>query len=180
MSPYLPPLLVAFFGVFHFLGGGAAGQGVRAALRGSDDWKLFLLWGLGMGGLPVVFDWFFLIAQGYALLGLIGPAIFVVTLLASAFLEMKIDPTAVISAALGSAALMIGLFAIPLMLDAYKESNPGVEDYIFSAIFVLLFVLIGGAFAWNGFSAILRGVSLDHVLSERVQKQNQPRKRKGG
>ncbi len=177
MNPFFPLLLTVFFGIFHLLGGGALGQAVRLARRGSDPW-FFVLWGAGMGGLPLIFDWFFLIAQGHLIYGLIGPALFGITTLASAFLEVKMDGGAVISAALGSAGFLIGLLSIPLMLDRSKTSDLGMTDYLGGGCFVLLFVVIGGSFAWSGFSAIVRGISLDQAYAERAQKPKQPRQRK--
>lgn len=178
MNPFFPLLLTVFFSIFHVLGGGALGQAVRAARRGSDESTFFLLWGVGMGGLPVIFDWFFLIAQGHLIHGLIGPTLFIITTLASAFLELKIDGGAVVSTALGSTAFLIGLFSIPLMLDGLKTSNAGLTDYLCGSIFVLLFVVIGGSFAWNGYNAMLSGISLDQEYAEREQKLKHPRERK--
>src|SRR5574340_744660 len=126
MNPFFPLLLTVFFSIFHALGGAALGQAVRAARRGSDEFTFLLLWGAGMGGLPVIFDWFFLIAQGRLIYGLVGPTLFVITTFASAFLELRIDGGAVVSAALGSTALLIGLFSIPLMLDGLESSNVGL------------------------------------------------------
>jgi hypothetical protein len=177
MNPFFPLLLTVFFSIFHVLGGVAMGQGVRAALRGSDESMSLVLWGAGMGGLPVIFDWFFLIAQGHLIYGLIGPILFIITTLASAFLQVKMDGGALISAALGSAGLVMGLLSIPLMLDRSKTFDLGVTDYLFGGCFVLLFVVIGGAFAWNGYSAMLRGISLDQEYAEREQKVKHARKR---
>lgn len=177
MNPFFPLLLTVFFGIFHFLGGVALGQAVRAARGGLDPWSL-LVWGVGMGGLPVIFDWFFLIAQGHLIYGLIGPCLFVITTLASAFLELKIDGGAIISAAVGSAGFLIGLFPIPLMLDRSKTFDLGMTDYLFGGCFALLFVVIGGSFAWSGFSAIMRGISLDQAHAEREQKVKHSRERK--
>ncbi len=178
MNPFFPLLLTVFFSIFHVLGGGALGQAVRAPRRGSDESTFFLLWGVGMGGLPVIFDWFFLIAQGHLIYGLIGPILFIITTLASAFLELKIDGGAVVSAALGSTAFLIGLFSIPLMLDRSKTFDLGMTDYLFGGCFVLLFIVIGGSFAWNGFRAMLRGISLDKEYAEREQKLKHSRQRK--
>jgi len=75
---------------------------------------------------------------------------------------LKIDGGAVISAAVGSVGFLLGILSIPLMLDAAKTNNPGIADYVFGGCFVLLFVVVGGSFAWNGFSAMFRGISLDH------------------
>jgi hypothetical protein len=169
LNQILPLFLTVFFSIFHMLGGGAVGQGVRAAQRGSDKAMFFLLWGAGMGLVPLVFDWFFLIAQGHLIYGLVGPILFVVTALASAFLELKIDGGAVISAAAGSVGFLLGILSVPLMLDAAKTHDLGAADYVFGGCFVLLFVVIGGAFAWNGFSAIFRGIALDQEYAEREQ-----------
>lgn len=178
MNPFFPPLITVFLGVFHLLGGGALGQGVRAALRESDQSVNLILWGGLMGGLPLVFDWYFLIAQGHIIYGLIGPLLFLISASAAAFLRLRIDGPAVLSAVVGSAALFIGLLVIPLMLGRAQEFELGITDYLFGAVFVLMFVLIGGAFAWNGFSAMLRGISLDQAHAERAQKIGRSRKRK--
>ncbi len=178
MNPFVLLLLTMFFGIFHLLGGGAIGQGVHALRRGSDQWRFLFLWGALMGGVPLIFDWFFLISQDYMPYGLVGPAVFVISAFVSAYLDLDIDGGAVISAALGSSAFLIGLFSIPLMLDRSQASNPGMEDYLFGGCFVLLFVVIGGSFAWNGFSAILRGISLDQAYVEREEKLERPRDRK--
>ncbi len=178
MNPFVPLLLMVFFGIFHLLGGGAVGQGVQAIRRGSNQWAFLFLWGALMGGVPLIFDWLFLIRPGYLPYGLVGPAVFVITAFVSAYLELDIDGGAVISAALGSAAFLIGLFSIPLMLDRSEASNPGMQDYLFGGCFVLLFVVIGGAFAWNGFSAMLRALSLDQEYAEREQRLQHPRERK--
>ena len=178
MNQIFPLFLTVFLSIFHLLGGGAVGQGLRSAQRGSDKATFFLLWGAVMGLLPLVFDWFFLIAQGYPVYGLVGPIIFVASAFASAFLELNIDGGAVISAAVGSVAFLLGILSIPLMLDAAKSADPGVEDYVFGGCFVLLFVVIGGSFAWNGFSALLRGISLDQEYAEREVKLEERQKRK--
>ncbi len=170
MNTFLALFLTVFFSIFHVLGGGAMGQAVRSAQSGSDKTAFFLLWGAGMGVPPLLFDWFFLIAQGQLIYGLVGPVLFVVTLLASAFLQVKIDGPALISAALGSAAFLLGVLAIPLMLDAARQAGAGLSDYVFGACFVLMFVVIGGSFAWNGLSAIVRGISLDQEYVERERK----------
>ncbi len=167
MYPYFPLLLTVFFGVFHVLGGGALGQSIRAARRGSDQAIPLVLWGAFMGGLPLVFDWFFLVAQDHLVYGLIGPVLFVVTTVASAFLDLVNEGPAVVSAALGSAGFLIGLLSIPLMLDRAKEFDVGVTDYLFGGLFVLLFVLIGGAVAWNGISELLLSISFDRTHAER-------------
>lgn len=133
-----------------------------------------------MGVVPLVFDWFFLIAQGYLIHGLVGPALFIAATLASAFLELKIDGAAMISATLGSSGFLLGILSIPLMLDATKTRTVGMEDYIFGSCFVLLFVVIGGAFAWNGFRSIFRGVPLDELYAEREQKPSGHQNRKKG
>ncbi len=178
MDPFFPLLLTVFFGIFHVLGGGALGQAVRAARRGSDETTFLLLWGVGMGGVTVIFDWFFLIAQGHLVYGLFGPILFIVTTLASAFLEVKVDGGALVSAALGSTAFLIGLLSIPLMLDRAKAFDAGLTDYLCGSIFVLLFVVIGGAFAWNGYRAMLGGISLEQEYAGREQKVKHPRERK--
>ncbi len=178
MNPFFPLLLAVFFGIFHLLGGGAIGQGVQALRRGSSQWLFLFVWGAIMGGVPLIFDWFFLIGQGYWLAGLIGPAVFVISAFISAYLELDIDGGAVISAALGSTAFLIGLFSIPLMLDRSKEFNLGTEDYLFGGCFVLAFVGVGGSFAWNGIRAILRGISLDQAYAEREGKRERPREGK--
>ncbi|MBI5032232.1 MAG: hypothetical protein HZB51_17005 [Chloroflexi bacterium] len=132
------------------------GLGVRAALRGSDKVYFYAIWGTLIGLVPFLFDWFFLIAQGHLIYGLVGPVLFGVALVASAFLELKIDGAAVISAVIGSAAFLLGILSIPLSLDATKTRTLGIEDYVFGSCFVLMFVVIGGSFAWNGFSAMCR------------------------
>lgn len=177
MNPFLPPLLVVFFSIFHFLGGVSLGQGLRL-LRQGEDAMFYLLFGAGMGGVPVIFDWVFLIAPGYTIQGLIGPVVFLVAAFVGAFLESNSDGPAVISAGLGTGAFLIGLFSIPLMLNAAQGFNPATEDYIFGACFVLLFVVIGGSFAWKGFSAILRGISLDDEQLQHERRLRRPRKRK--
>ncbi len=177
MNPVWPLILTVFFSIFHFLGGGAVGQAVRAAQRGESTSLTLAVWGAGMGVLPIVFDWFFLILPGNLLLGLVGPLVFIVTALASAFLNVKVDGPAVISAALGSTAFLLGIFVIPLTLDAARTREFGLEDYVGGTCLVLMFLVIGGGFAWNGFSAMLRGISLDQFYSERRQKAAAPRKR---
>jgi hypothetical protein len=178
MNQILPLFITIFLSIFHLLGGGAVGQGLRATLRGSDKATFFLLWGAGMGLLPLIFDWVFLVAQGHLIYGLVGPVLFIIAALASALLELKIDGGAIISAALGSVALLLGILSIPLMLDAAKTTNPGMADYVFGGCFVLLFVVIGGSFAWNGFGALYHEISLDQEYAEHEQKLEEHQKRK--
>ncbi len=170
MNPVWPLIFTVFFGVFHVLGGAAVGLGLRALQRGSEEANGLLLQGAIMGLLPLVFDWFFLIAPGNLLLGLVGPFLFVVAALASPFLESKVDGPALISAVFGSFGLLLGILVIPLMLDAARTGNFGTSDYIFGSCFVLGWVVLGATFAWNGFTAIVRGISLDQEFSEREQK----------
>ncbi len=85
-----------------------------------------------------------------------------------------------ISATLGSVGFLLGILSIPLMLDVTKTRTVGMEDYIFGSCFVLLFVVIGGAFAWNGFRSIFRGVPLDELYAEREQKPSRRQNRKKG
>lgn len=176
----LPLFLTVFLSIFHALGGGAVGQGFRAAQSGSHKATFFFLWGALMGLVPLIFDWFFLIAQGNLIYGLVGPVLFIATALASAFLTLNIDGGAIISTALGTVAFLLGLLSIPLMLDAARGRALGTEDYAFSSCFVLMFVVIGGSFAWNGLRAIFRGVSLDDELAERQQKITERSERKKG
>ncbi len=178
MYQILPLFITVFLSIFHLLGGVAVGQGLRATVRGSDKAIFFLLWGAGMGLLPLIFDWFFLIEQGHLIYGIVGPVLFIVAALASALLQLKIDGGAIISAALGSVALLLGILSIPLMLDATKTTDPGMVDYVFGGCFVLLFVVIGGSFAWNGFSALFRGISLDQEYAERELKLQERQKRR--
>ena len=51
MNPYWLILLTVFFSVFHVLGGGAPGVGVRGLKNGSDKSNFFIVWGSAMGGL---------------------------------------------------------------------------------------------------------------------------------
>lgn len=178
MNPVWPLIITVFLGIFHLLGGAALGQGWRALERDSSTATFFFAWGAGMGLLPLVFDWFFLIRMGNWVYGLVGPVILIVSTLASAFLEVKVDGFAVMSAALGTTAFLLGILAIPLVLDTFRtKETVGFEDYVGGSCMVLLFVVIGGAFAWNGFSAMLRGISLDQEYSEHLQKQQTHKKR---
>lgn len=169
MDQIFPIFITVFLSIFHALGGGAVGHGLRTAQRGSNKAGFFFLWGGLMGLVPLIFDWFFLIAQGNLLYGLVGPVLFIITALASAFLNLNLDTSAIISAAMGTTGLLIGILSIPLMLDAAQTTNPGVADYVFAGCFVLMFVVIGGAFAWNGFGAIFRGITLDQEYAERIR-----------
>ena len=178
MQQIFPLFITVFFSIFHALGGGAVGQGLRAAQRGSNKATFFFLWGGLMGLLPLIFDWFFLIAQGNLIYGLVGPILFIVTAFASAFLTLNIDGGAIISAAIGTTGFLLGILSIPLMLDVAKTANPGITDYAFGGCFVLIFAVIGGSFAWNGLRAIFRGVSLDQEYAEREQKLEEREKRK--
>ncbi len=180
MNSYFPLLLTVFLGIFHSLGGGALGQSMRAARRGSRQATTLLLWGALMGGLPLIFDWIFLVAEGHVILGLVGPALFVVSTIVSAVLELEVYGPAIVSAALGSASLLIGLLSIPIMLDRAKEFSVGVTDYLFGGVFVLLFVVIGGAVAWNGFNVLLRGVTHDRTYAHRERKAKPARERQKG
>jgi hypothetical protein len=87
--------------------------------------------------------------------------IFLIAFVATATLEAKVDGGATVSAAIGSAALLLGIFSVPLMLGAAKTNDLGTEDYLFGSCFVLMFVLVGGGFAWTGFSGIVRGLRPD-------------------
>ncbi len=178
MNPVWPLILTVFFSLFHFLGGVAVGQAVRAAQRGSTTAITLAVWGAGMGVLPVVFDWFFLIRPGDWVYGLIGPIVFILAAFGSAFLELKVDGAAVLSAALGSTAFLLGIFVIPLTVDAASTRTFGLEDYVGGTCLVLMFVIIGGSFAWSGFSAMLRGISLDRLYSERLDQPALGRKRR--
>lgn len=180
MELVLPLFITVFLSIFHLLGGGAVGYAFRATQRGSNKAGFFFLWGGLMGLVPLIFDWFFLIAGGYLIYGLIGPILFIIAALASAFLNLNIDGSAIISAALGIVAFLLGILSIPLMLDAARATNPGLTDYIFGGCFVLMFVVIGGSFAWNGLRAIFRGVTLNDELAERQQKIDERADRKKG
>jgi len=180
MEQIFPLFIAVFLSIFHALGGGAVGQGLRAAQSGSNKTTFFFLWGGLMGLTPLIFDWFFLIAQGNLIYGLVGPVLFIAAALASAFLNLNMDGGAIISAAMGTVALLLGILSIPLMLDAARASNPGLTDYIFGGCFVLMFVVIGGSFAWNGLRAIFRGVTLDDELGERQMNIEERAERKKG
>ncbi len=177
MDPFFAPLVVVFLGIFHILGGSALGQGVRAALHGSDDFMTLIMSGALIGGLPVIFDWVFLIAQGYVVHGLIGPLLVIVCACVTAFVPLDAYGPALAPAALGSAAFLIGLLSVPLILDRSQEYDFGATDYIFGGCFALGFILIGGVFAWNGFRAIL-SVSLDQTQAKSGAKGKRARKRK--
>lgn len=178
MSPFMALLLTVFFSLPHILGGGAIGQGIRAIKNGSDASVSLFLWGAIMGGLPVVFDWFFLILPGYVLNGLVGPSLFLVAMLMSAFLDLHFDGSAVLSAVLGSGAVLVGILAVPLMLDALRTSSPQITDYVCGGGMVVMFIAIGGSFAWNGFSAMIRGITFDQEMAERETKDRTPHPRK--
>lgn len=157
--------------------GGSAGQGVRVARTNVKRATSFFVWGGSKWGfLPLVFDWFFLVAQANLTHGLVGPVLFVFSAMACAFLKLNVDGGAVISALMGSVALFLGILSAPLMLQAAKTGDPGTTDYAFGGCFVLMFVMIGPAFAWNGSSAIFLGATLDQKYGEPDQELDAPRK----
>ena len=179
MNPVWPLIITVALSVCHVLGGGALGMGLRMSRRGgAEKTNFFILWGAGMGVLPLIVDWAFLILPGNWLYGMVGPILLILTTAAGAFLRLKLDIPAIISAVIGSAWCLLGILVIPLMLDAARAGKFKTEDYFFSAFFVLFSLFVGSVFARNGFAALLRGISLDQQYSEQMEKLNKRQKDK--
>ncbi|MBI4671179.1 MAG: hypothetical protein HY741_05870 [Chloroflexi bacterium] len=176
-------LLVVFFGIFHVFGGALFGRGIRARREHSGDARPFLVGGAVFGIAPVIFDFAFFIPQGAIVWGLIGPALFVLAALISAFVWEgpfeEIDTRALISLGMGSGAVLLGVFGALFMWNAAQTSNPGLVDYIMGGVWTCMFVGIGGSFAWAGLSAILHHRTLDeeNKFRERAAKRRKPKKK---
>lgn len=159
-----PFLLVAFFAVFHLLGGAALGKGIR------DKNSQQALWGAFMGITPIVFDWAFLIREGLAFYGLIGPFIFVIAVIASYLLFQtkfsKTNEKSIGAILMGSSSLLIGLALAPFLINRALTFDLQPVDYLFGSCILVLPILVGIGFVWSGFAAILKKRTYDEHIAE--------------
>lgn len=181
-SPYI---LVVFFGLFHAAGGLAAGKGLREKFSGSETGGQLLAWGILMGTVPLIFDWFFLIRIGALTAGLIGPVLFgVAILLGAAFFTGEVsrkNEKSIAAILMGGMSFMLGSMLIPYLLQqAETRENLGVIDYVCGGSIPLFFILIGGSFAWSGFQALQKKRSFDDHIAEREADIEEKSKNKRG
>lgn len=167
-----PIFLVVFFGIFHIAGGLAVGKGVRERVSDSEAGNSLIAWGFIMGGLPLVFDWLFLIREGALIAGLIGPALFVISAIVGGLAftgELSRKNEKSFGAILmGGTGLMLGLMLTPYLIQqAQTRDDIGMVDYLCGGLIPIIFMFIGGSFVWTGLSAILKKRSFDEHVSER-------------
>ena len=172
-----PLFLVFFFGIFHLFGGLAFGRGLRDLFDSKEHKTNLILWGALMGITPTLFDWFFLIRDGQLIEGLIGPAIFILsTLISAIFLTAKLTAVhekSIGAILMGGCALMFGLLLAPyLYQQAFSAASTlqrelELADYLFGSCLLILPLLVGTGFIWNGVQAILKNRSFDEHMQER-------------
>ncbi len=186
MSPSNPLFLVLFFGIFHIFGGLAFGKGIRDRLMKDSKGSQLIAWGVLMGVVPVLFDWVFLIGQGYMLHGLAGPALFVITAIVGAlFLTKKLTSVhekSIGAILMGGTALLFGLTLAPYLIKQAFKMKLGPADYIFGGCLLVLPLLVGFGFVWNGVTAILKNRTFDEHIAERELEieEKASRKKKSG
>ncbi|GAB4499599.1 MAG: hypothetical protein OHK003_16130 [Anaerolineales bacterium] len=167
-----PFILVAFFGIFHVIGGLSFGKGIRKKFGEAGAGNQLIAWGLLMGAVPIFFDWFFLIRAGMLLTGVIGPALFIVSAaIGGIFLNGELsrrNEKSIAAVLMGGTALMLSLLLIPYLIQqAQTRENLGLVDYLCGGSIPILFILIGASFMWTGLSAILKRRSFDEHIAER-------------
>ena len=167
-----PLFLVVFFGIFHVIGGLGFGKGIRERITDAKAGNQLIVWGLLMGTLPILFDWFFLIRVGEVVSGLVGPILFII----SAFIggifftgELSRKNEKSMGAILmGGTALMLGLMLTPYLIQqAQTRDDLGLVDHLCGGSIPIFFIVIGFSFAWTGFSAIRKNLSFDEHITER-------------
>lgn len=173
-----PFFLAFFFSLFHAFGGAAVGRAIRTLATEPENSLTLFIWGGIMGLGPLVFDWFFLIREGHLAYGLIGPSVFVVVALVGGFFWRgalaKLDGAAMAATTLGSASVVIGVALIPFMLTAARERQLELADWIFAPLMLLMFLGIGGGFAWTGMSAILHSRTFEQETKLRARASELP------
>lgn len=167
-----PYFLVVFFGIFHVIGGLAFGKGVRERISDGKAGSQLIVWGLLMGGSPILFDWFFLIRVGELVPGLMGPILFIAAAIAGGMfftgeLSRK-NEKSIAAILMGGTSLMLGLMITPYLIrQAQTHENLGLVDYVCGGLIPVFFIFIGGSFAWTGFSAIRKRLTFDEHVAER-------------
>lgn len=182
MSPWF---LVIFFGIFQILGGAMLGRGARLVWSEPEAARGLVFGGIMFGIFPMLFDWFYFIQQGQLLYGLIGPALWggsaLLAALAGPGLVRRFDPKAVGAVVIGTAAALLGVFAIPFFMEQLKGRDIGSMDYVFAGCWVFMFVVIGSGTALAGLRALVHERTFDEeaaVSQPTLQKHAQKLKRK--
>lgn len=166
MSPWF---LVIFFGIFHAFGGAMFGRGVRALWTEPDKALGFVIGGALFGFVPLMFDWFYFIQQHQVVQGVVGPALFVGTALLSALagrgILKRIDPKALMVTGIGVAAALLGVLAIPFLLEPGEGRDIGSMEYVMGGCWVFMFIVIGSGFALSGLNALLHERTFDQQVA---------------
>lgn len=180
-----PFFLAFFFSIFHAFGGAAVGRAIRTLATEPENSVTLLIWGGVMGLGPLIFDWFFLLREGHLGYGMIGPAVFVVVALVGGFLWRgalaKLDGGAMAATMLGSAGVVIGVALIPYMLTVARERRLELADWILGPLMLLMFIGIGGGFAWTGINALRHGRTFEEetkIRDREIQARASQAKRK--
>ena len=178
-----PLILVVFFGIFHVVGGLGLGKGIRERITDPKAGNQLIAWGLIMGALPIVFDWFFLIRVGELVLGLVGPVLFIVAAIVGGMFFTgdlsRNNEKSIGSILMGGTALMLGLMLTPYLIQqANTRDNLGLVDYLCGGSIPVFFILIGASFVWTGFSAIRKNLSFDEHIAEREMEVEEKAQRK--
>lgn len=172
MSIGNPLILVVFFGIFHVIGGLGLGKGIRERITDPKAGNQLIAWGLIMGALPIVFDWFFLIRVGHFISGLVGPTLFIIAALVGGIhftgeLSRK-NEKSIGAIMMGGTALMLGLMLTPYLIQqAGTRDDLGLVDYLCGGSIPVFFILIGTNFVWTGFTAIRKHLTFDERIAER-------------
>jgi hypothetical protein len=180
-----PYFLVIFFGIFHIVGGLAFGKGLRERISDKAAGNSLIVWGILMGGLPIIFSWVFLLREGYLVAGWIGPALFVVSSIFGGIFfigELSRKNEKSIGAILmGGTSLMLGLMIASFLIkQAQTQEGLGVIDYLCGGSIPIFFIFIGGSFAWTGLTAIRKKRDFDGYTAEQeMEIEEKSKKRKG-
>lgn len=181
-----PLFLVLFFGIFHVFGGLALGKGVRDRLAKDNKGNSLIAWGVLMGVAPALFDWVFLVNQGYVWHGLTGPVLFITAAaIAAIFFTEKltrVHEKSIGAILMGGAALLLGLALAPYLVKQALTMDLSPADYIFGSCLLVLPLFVGFGFVWNGVTAILKNRAFDEHIAEREKEieEKASRKKKAG